>query len=422
MASPSKIRPELLEHYVKCCEEYYRALERLNAFNWPAEDVSSATWLSNSKAGPSRVQPEFHVISSDEHVSNGVTSDEEDSDEEHSEGTDSDEEEDIQDPRHPTQQHQAGPSRTPHTLFKHVSRSHEEDHRTLASCQSTPRSSTAEKIVSEAPSTRPSEKCNCKFARGTSKSCNTARCSCRKTGATCHSGCGCGSLCENPMDVLLKLTHHPGGRTAPTASACFAKYIEENPALRVKIFSGQAAAGEVCQDMLTKLTRPDTAFEKDHTLKEWNEQWQKMDKTYPRYPEYHCHILRLFAYAFSIDRNKFSHDIGTKHPDSHIWSWCREAWVQRHRVKHCWKCKNCFDDSWHCEKCGVCKAGSVFPCDGCGGYAFDGWRAGRTNGKAIDTVPDSTDSPAGAGPSKKRPRRQTLGNEDVTEVSASSKL
>ncbi|SMR62015.1 unnamed protein product [Zymoseptoria tritici ST99CH_1A5] len=113
MAAPSGILSELLEHWAKWCEEYYCALERLNAFNRPAEDVSSATWLPNSTAGPSRVQPEFHVISSDEHVSNGVDSDEEDSDEEDSEGTVRDEEEDIQDPRHSTQQQQAGPSRIP---------------------------------------------------------------------------------------------------------------------------------------------------------------------------------------------------------------------------------------------------------------------------------------------------------------------
>ncbi|EGP82728.1 uncharacterized protein MYCGRDRAFT_97389 [Zymoseptoria tritici IPO323] len=384
MASPSEVPSELLEHFVKCREEYDRALERLNAFTRPAEGVFPATWLPNSTGGPSRVQPEVNVISSDEHVSNGVDSDEEDSDEEDSEGTesegtdsegtDSDEEEDTQDPRHSEQQQQAGPSRIPLTLFKHVSRSHEEDHRTLASCQSTHRSSPAEKIISER------------------------------------------LLCENSMDVLLDLIRHPGGGIAPAASACFAGYIEKNPAVRIKIFSGQAAFDEVRQDMLAKLTRADTAFSKDPILKEWNEQWQKVDKSYPRYPEYYFLIARLFVYAFSIDRNKFCHDIGTKHPDSHIWSWCREAWVPRHRVKHCWECKNCFDNSWHCEKCGVCKTGSDFSCDGCGGYAFASWRAGRTDGKAIDAAPDTSDSPAGAGSSKKRPRRQTLGNEDVTET------
>lgn len=129
---------------------------------------------------------------------------------------------------------------------------------------------------------------------------------------------------------------------------------------------------------------------------------------------------RLLTYAVGIDMDHKNFGIVQESmatPNSHVWSFCRNTWVPRHRVVHCEQCGVCYENAWHCELCGTCKAGRYLACDGCDGWSTSGVWDGEEGRKA----PNAQTAQRGrsAVSPKKRVRQVSPDpwNDSVSEVS-----
>ncbi|CAK3794140.1 Hypothetical predicted protein [Lecanosticta acicola] len=118
-------------------------------------------------------------------------------------------------------------------------------------------------------------------------------------------------------------------------------------------------------------------------------------------------LKELFRYACGREHYDPNPEMAMPHAltsrGSMRWSFCRDTWVSRHNIAHCWKCNECLEDSWHCNECGVCKIGRDYPCDRCGG-----WCKGTKDfdvGSAV--AKDAKPTPKTAEESLKRSRRST---------------
>lgn len=128
---------------------------------------------------------------------------------------------------------------------------------------------------------------------------------------------------------------------------------------------------------------------------------------------------RLLVYALGIERHpKAMIKDAMDSPHSHVWSFCRDSWVSRHRTVHCEQCGVCYDNAWHCEGCATCKAGRYLACDGCGGWS----RSGVWDGEEGQKAPDAQKAQRGRSTvsPKKRSRQVDLEpwNDSISEVGA----
>lgn len=120
--------------------------------------------------------------------------------------------------------------------------------------------------------------------------------------------------------------------------------------------------------------------------------------------------IMLFGYAFGQHHMTRA----SKFPDADLrsmrWSFCRDGWVNRHRVKHCFECNECFDDAWYCSVCGVCNTPRQYPCAECNSRCQDmdeNTRAERVASRARHVSPPAraeASKPAVRAASRKRPR------------------
>lgn len=89
-------------------------------------------------------------------------------------------------------------------------------------------------------------------------------------------------------------------------------------------------------------------------------------------------LNNVWAYLSGVDDDQ-ENILAKEDPNSQVWSFCRNALVSRHRIRHCSQCGVCYENTWHCTTCNTCKFGYHLACDGCGGWSQHGVRYGETN-------------------------------------------
>lgn len=128
--------------------------------------------------------------------------------------------------------------------------------------------------------------------------------------------------------------------------------------------------------------------------------------------------IDLFRYAFGQRHIRITEDTSNL-PETDLrsmrWSFCRDGWVNRHRVKHCFECNECFDDAWHCRSCGACNTPPEYPCRVCLGLCRHIGEDTGPNRRATRARPPSPPpraeaaEPSARTASRKRPRASTSG-------------
>ena len=111
-----------------------------------------------------------------------------------------------------------------------------------------------------------------------------------------------------------------------------------------------------------------------------------------------------------------------KHPDSHVWSLCRDQWVSRVGCRHCEDCNMCYDDAWHCTACGKCKIGHWFICDGCRGFSLTGAKYGIIGGRVAQDAHHAQGGLSLGLPKKRAREEEEIGHQLPSEVSSSRRL
>lgn len=189
-----------------------------------------------------------------------------------------------------------------------------------------------------------------------------------------------------------------------SANACFTTYMNSGDRLKMELRIDMTGLRE-------KVVSDGPAFAVDPKLAEW----RTMDKELEKGSEAHVRAVQwLMKYALGIERDRSGVPRHLpRHEHSYVWSFCRDSWVDRGKVRHCWECHECYEDAWHCGDCGVCKVGREYACDTCGGWSELGAQHGNEGGVAVNAR-DGGKQPATAA-ARKRRRRLTLPNE-VTEV------
>jgi hypothetical protein len=255
-------------------------------------------------------------------------------------------------------------------------------------------------------------------------------CACRREGASCGPSCDCAHYdfrwgsraqrCRSPFsrlpDVFVLMPARsmvPLGSTPvwcdTRANPCFKKHLNLEPkkerqldvdGLMTKIVTDSEAWRT---DAFSKVLRPRLL---DATTDE-------QEKKGPR--------TALMEYALGKREEEGEMEFmmkAEKHPDSHVWYFCRDQWVSRIKCRHCEDCDICYDDAWHCISCGKCKVGHWLKCDGCGGKSLTGATYGVLEG---GTTEDARTAQGGLslGRPKKRSRHVDSDNElsSISEVS-----
>jgi hypothetical protein len=214
-------------------------------------------------------------------------------------------------------------------------------------------------------------------------------CACRKEGASCGPSCDCahydipwGSRAQRCRSPFSKLPHifasMPARRVVPLgltpawcvtrANYCFKKYLNLEPKKERQLD---------VDSLTTKIMADSEAWHKDNFLKflrlrledDATEGQEKKDLR-----------ISLMEYALGKRKDDGEVDVKLKHPDSHVWSLCKDQWVSRVECRHCEDCNMCYDNAWHCKGCGKCKVGHWWICDDCGRKSLTGATFGVLNG------------------------------------------
>lgn len=164
-------------------------------------------------------------------------------------------------------------------------------------------------------------------------------------------------------DFMMALKYAREEVDTTTASACFTKLLNtKNHELDI-------------DELKRKMMEPRKAVGALHIMDPYLEQtWQKIKDLKDGDIMRDVEEMMLFAYAFG-QRHIYHREGANKFPETDLrslrWSFCRDGWVNRHRVKHCFECNECFDDAWHCSVCGVCNTPPQYPCAGCNSRCQD---------------------------------------------------
>ena len=256
------------------------------------------------------------------------------------------------------------------------------------------------------------DRCSCKAG------CGSVQCACRKAGRSCSVGCTCLTIytaryapCRSPFDKLPELFEAEppppeyrnslasallwGGARADIApvaiaSPCFTKYLNRKDH-KVDV-----------DDLKTKLLKNCDAFELDPNLAAWRAKYNAMERRQEGQEKLFAVLQALFTHALSV-KNEDRDMRGDNMLDTYVWSFCRNGWVDRSKVRHCTLCNECYEEAWHCETCDTCKAGRKLACDRCGGWSKLGAEEGINGELAVDVH-----TVQGGGSGRKRGRSSTV--------------
>lgn len=133
--------------------------------------------------------------------------------------------------------------------------------------------------------------------------------------------------------------------------------------------------------------------------------------------------MSLIGYPLGKRKDNGEVDVRMKHPDSHVWSLCRDQWVSRVGFRHCEDCNMFYDDAWHCKWCDKCKVGHWWICDDCGWKSLTGATFGVLNGgKAKDARTAQVGLSLGRSKKRSRPVDSDKALSSISEVSHSQRL
>ena len=249
-------------------------------------------------------------------------------------------------------------------------------------------------------------------------------CACRKEGASCGPSCDCahydipwGSRAQRCRSPFSKLPHifasMPARRVVPLgltpawcvtrANYCFKKYLNLEPKKERQLD---------VDSLTTKIMADCEAWHKDNFLKflrlrledDATEEQEKKDLR-----------MSLMEYALGKRKDNGEVDVKLKHPDSHVWSLCRDQWVSRVGCRHCEDCNMCYDDAWHCKGCGKCKVGHWWICDDCGRKSLTGATFGVLNGGPAKDARMTQGAPSLGRPKKRS--RQVDSDQGLSSIS-----